>query len=396
MSEATPVTIEPLDPAEFSYKHWRERFLQIVLRGSAIVGLLACVASSIDVLRHGMVTLAIVYTTAWLILLAITLGRWPYWLRAGGVLFLCYGLGLVGLLENGMRGDARLFLLMFIIMAALLVSPRTGIMALAGSLLTIAIVAGLIFSGHYTLSSKVTVAGDVALWIVSSLSLILLATVSLTALTLLVREFDASQGRLKKALGNLRDSHRSLEQTYDATLEGWSHALELRDRETEDHSKRVLELTLHLADAVGMPDEEIPHLRRGVLLHDIGKLGVPDEILRKPGPLTEAEWVEMRRHPNHAYDLLQPIPYLHPALNIPFCHHEKWDGSGYPRQLKGEEIPLEARVFAIVDVWDALGNDRPYRKRFPKAEVHAYLRDQAGKHFDPHLVELFLAMVNAQ
>jgi HD-GYP domain-containing protein (c-di-GMP phosphodiesterase class II) len=213
-------------------------------------------------------------------------------------------------------------------------------------------------------------------------------------LTLLVKEFDAAQERLQRSLENLSSSHRSLEKTYDATLEGWSHALYLRDRATDDHSQRVLETTLRLARATGISETEIPHIRQGVLLHDIGKLGVPDEILRKPGPLTEAEWVEMRRHPNYAYELLYPIPYLHAALNIPYCHHEKWDGTGYPRQLKGGEIPLEARVFAIVDVWDALSSDRPYRSKLPEPEVLAYLRDQAGKHFDPHLLEVFMEIVN--
>jgi PAS domain S-box-containing protein len=200
----------------------------------------------------------------------------------------------------------------------------------------------------------------------------------------------------KKAELDLQNAHRALEEAYEATLNGWSRALELRDRETEGHSRRVMEMTLRLARAVGIPQADLAYIHWGVLLHDIGKLGVLDEILRKPGPLTDAEWVEMRRHPEYALDMLSPINYLRPSLDIPYSHHEKWDGTGYPRHLKGEEIPLAARVFAIVDVWDALSNDRPYRKALPPDQVSAYIRDNAGRHFDPRLVDLFLSIVETQ
>jgi HD-GYP domain-containing protein (c-di-GMP phosphodiesterase class II) len=144
---------------------------------------------------------------------------------------------------------------------------------------------------------------------------------------------------------------------------------------------------------MGFRDNELVHVRRGSLLHDIGKLGVPDEILHKPGELTEEEWVIMRRHPQFAYDMLAPIIYLRQALDIPYCHHEKWDGTGYPRGLKGEQIPLVARIFSLVDVWDALSSDRPYRKAWTEDEVRQYIRQQAGQHFDPHVVEVFLREV---
>jgi PAS domain S-box-containing protein len=199
----------------------------------------------------------------------------------------------------------------------------------------------------------------------------------------------------KQAELELQNAHRALEEAYEATLNGWSRALELRDRETEGHSRRVMEMTLRLARGVGIPQEDLSYIHWGVLLHDIGKLGVLDEILRKPGPLSDAEWVEMRRHPDYAYDMLRPINYLRLALDIPYCHHEKWDGTGYPRHLKGEEIPLAARVFAIVDVWDALSHDRPYRKGLPQEEVIAYIRENAGKHFDPRLVDVFLSLVES-
>lgn len=191
----------------------------------------------------------------------------------------------------------------------------------------------------------------------------------------------------------MQRSNAQMALAYEATIRGWARALDLRDRETEGHSQRVTELTVHLARAAGLSDEQIAHIRRGALLHDIGKLGIPDAILHKPEPLSEEEWAIMRRHPDYAYTMLSPIEYLRPALDIPYCHHERWDGAGYPRGLKGEQIPLSARIFAIVDVWDALQSDRPYRARWRREEALDYIRSQAGKHFDPDVVELFLQVI---
>ncbi|MFN8383038.1 MAG: PAS domain S-box protein [Anaerolineales bacterium] len=192
---------------------------------------------------------------------------------------------------------------------------------------------------------------------------------------------------------NLQRSNQELSLAYDTTLEGWGKALELRDKETKGHTNRVANLTLELARQMGIPESEITHIRRGTLLHDIGKMGVPDNILRKPGPLTEEETKEMRRHPQYAYDLLYPIAYLRPTLDIAYCHHEWWNGSGYPRNLKGEEIPLPARIFAIVDVWDALLSDRPYRKAWVEADVIKYITDLSGKQFDPRIVNEFMKLI---
>jgi len=189
-------------------------------------------------------------------------------------------------------------------------------------------------------------------------------------------------------------SNMELRLAYDATIEGWSRAMDMRDKETEGHTRRVTEMTVRLALALGVGEEEIVHLRRGAMLHDMGKLGVPDEILLKPSKLTQEEWEIMRRHPQLAYDMLSHIPYLRPALDIPYCHHEKWDGTGYPRGLKGEQIPLSARIFAVVDVWDALSSDRSYRPAWTPERVLAYLREQSGKHFDPRVVEAFLALLH--
>ena len=188
-------------------------------------------------------------------------------------------------------------------------------------------------------------------------------------------------------------SHAELLQAYDSTIEGWARALEIRDMETKGHSQRVTEMTLRLARRFGIDGPELMHVRRGALLHDIGKMGIPDAILNKPGALSDEEWEIMRKHPVYAYEMLSPIQYLRPALEIPYCHHEKWDGSGYPQGLKGEDIPLPARIFAVVDVWDALRSDRPYRAAWPDEKALAYIQEQSGKHFDPRVVELFFDSV---
>ncbi len=191
----------------------------------------------------------------------------------------------------------------------------------------------------------------------------------------------------------LQRANASLVEAYDATLEGWVRALDLRDQETEGHTQRVTALTLRLARAMGVPEEELLHIRRGALLHDIGKMAVSDTILLKPGPLSAEEWAIMHQHPNYARDLLWPIPYLRAALDIPTCHHERWDGSGYPQRLRGEEIPLAARIFAVVDVWDALTSDRPYRRACSREEALGYLRREAGRLFDPQVVEAFVRLM---
>ncbi|WP_082390152.1 HD domain-containing phosphohydrolase [Ornatilinea apprima] len=191
----------------------------------------------------------------------------------------------------------------------------------------------------------------------------------------------------------LQHSHDELSLAYDATIQGWSKTLELRDLETKGHSDRVMELTLQLARQLNVPEEQFVHLRRGALLHDIGKTGIPDSILLKPGPLTDAEIQVMRKHPEYAMQLLSSVPFLRPALDIPYCHHEKWDGNGYPRGLKGEDIPLAARIFSVIDVFDALCYERPYRYAWSKKRVLAYIRERSGVDFDPRVVEAFFEIV---
>jgi len=191
---------------------------------------------------------------------------------------------------------------------------------------------------------------------------------------------------------DLQASNRELQEAYQATLEGWVRALDLRDKETENHTRRVTAITEKLAAAMGIGGEELLNIKRGALLHDIGKMAIPDGILLKPGALTPEERLHIEKHPMYAYEMLNPIRFLQPALDIPFCHHEKWDGSGYPRRLKGEEIPLAARIFAVADVWDALVSNRPYRRGLEPQDVKERIRQQSGTHFDPQVVEAFLSL----
>jgi putative nucleotidyltransferase with HDIG domain/PAS domain S-box-containing protein len=199
-----------------------------------------------------------------------------------------------------------------------------------------------------------------------------------------------------RAYEDLQRAHFDLALAYDTTIEGWGAALELRDRETAHHTQRVTDLTLQLARAAGISEADLVHVRRGALLHDIGKMAIPDAILLKKDALTEEELAVMKQHPVHAFELLHPIAYLRPALDIPYCHHEHWDGKGYPRGLKGEAIPLAARLFAVVDVWDAIRSQRPYRESWSDERARKHLRSLAGTHLDPAAVDLFTELMDEQ
>ncbi|HRP47045.1 MAG TPA: PAS domain S-box protein [Trueperaceae bacterium] len=193
---------------------------------------------------------------------------------------------------------------------------------------------------------------------------------------------------------SLERSNQELRRAYGRTIEGWASSLDLKDEETAGHSKRVTDMTVRLSRRLNVASDELVHIQRGALLHDIGKMGIPDQILLKRGPLTSEEFDFMRKHPVFAYELLSPIEFLRPALDIPYCHHEKWDGSGYPRGLKGEQIPLAARIFAVVDVFDALTSERPYREAWPVDRAAQFIRDGSGTHFDPAVVEAFFEMLD--
>jgi putative nucleotidyltransferase with HDIG domain len=196
-----------------------------------------------------------------------------------------------------------------------------------------------------------------------------------------------------RLITKLQNANEALEVTYQITMEGWVKALDLRDKETEGHTMRVAHTTEKLAEFMGISKDQIQYLRIGAFLHDIGKMSIPDRILLKPGPLTKAEWEIMHQHPQTAYSWLEAIEYLRPALAIPYCHHERWDGSGYPQGLAGESIPFAARIFAVVDTWDAMLSDRPYRKALPQKEVIAQIKTESGSHFDPQVVEAFIILI---
>ena len=204
-----------------------------------------------------------------------------------------------------------------------------------------------------------------------------------------------SKNRLSR-LGAVIHRELNVRAAYDQTLTAWARALEFRDRETAGHSERVTEMTVKLARTMRVSETEIVHIRRGALLHDVGKMGVSDTVLLKPDKLTEEETERMKKHPQFAYNMLLPIMHLQKSLDIPYCHHEKWDGTGYPRGLKGTEIPLAARIFTIVDVYDAMTSDRPYRIKLSKAFVLDYISKQSGVYFDPDVVKVFLEMVRKE
>ena len=208
-----------------------------------------------------------------------------------------------------------------------------------------------------------------------------------------ISDMTASALNRAELIEQLRTQTAELAEAYDGTIEGWARAMELRDKETQGHSERVTEMTLQVARAMGLRGTDLEQIRRGVLLHDIGKMGIPDHILLKPGSLSEDEWQIMRRHPQYAYDMLSAVPYLRPAIDIPYCHHERWDGKGYPQGLKADKIPLYARIFAVVDVWDALTSERPYRPAWTEADALKHIQNQSGKHFDPHVVNVFLKIL---
>ena len=200
-------------------------------------------------------------------------------------------------------------------------------------------------------------------------------------------------GLMDKNLERVTASESELRANYDLTLEAWAKVLEYRDRETEGHSRRLVELSSRLAAALGLSEEEITYLRRGALLHDIGKLAIPDEILLKPGALNDVERKMLQQHPVLAKQMLSRVAFLQPSIEVAYSHHERWDGLGYPEGLKGEEIPFSARIFAIVDQWDALTSDRPYRQAWPREDVIAYLKENAGKIYDPEIVNVFLTII---
>jgi len=279
---------------------------------------------------------------------------------------------------GGLQDPAILAYPAIILIGSLLFGRRASPLLFFASAISLIVIAGLQVRGYIQTPSGVNL-GD-----------LLAQLVLLAAGSYLV---SATMGNIEHNLKRAARSEAQLRESYELTLEGWVKALEYRDRETEGHCRRVTSLSMQLADRVGLTGDEITQIHHGALLHDIGKMAIPDSILFKPGPLDDTEWEQMRKHPIYAKEMLESIPFLQSAISIPYCHHERWDGQGYPQGLKGEEIPLPSRIFTIVDHWEALSSDRPYRKALPKEQVFVYIKENEGRVFDPRLAEIFLKMV---
>lgn len=303
------------------------------------------------------------------------------------VLFTFWGVLLYGFLwfENGLRAPAYSLSLGFLIVyAGLLHGYKTaGVVGVVSLGINFA-VAVLERNGVFITEPRIPSNN----WVLVGQLIFFLGIGYLVTKTL--RNFRTSISQYKTEARNRQLAEEELARAYEDTLEGWARALEMYDKETEGHSRRVVDLSVALAEKLDICNEEPCFIRYGALLHDIGKMGIPNEILHKRGPLTDEERDILCQHPILAYDVLKDIEYLQPALAIPCYHHENWDGTGYPDGLKGEEIPMPARLFTVIDHWDALLSDRPYRKAWPQEKVVAYLKEESGRIFDPHVVEIFL------
>jgi len=372
-------------------KEWRKRAVTIILYivlAAVVPAYLLIVA---DVLRTGswlrlgaMSIICLVY-----IVVAVNKG-FDYRLRGWTIVVMAYLTVVVQLSNTGLEGIGRIYLLVTPLCALILIGNRAGLIATALSLIIYSAFSFFAYSGMLDgwilpLAERI----DPVIWFTSGFMF----------LVFLVMNFILLMRMSRFLVNTLKQEHRSLselEQTYDETLEGWAHALELRDIETEGHCHRVDEITKRLAVEAGLAIDAMADLHRGSLLHDIGKMGIPDSVLLKPGELSAEEHGQIKAHPGYANDLLSHIPYLIGALDIAYCHHEKWDGSGYPRGLKGDDIPRPARVFSVVDVYDELISGRPYREAWPEEKALEYIRQSAGSEFDPAVVEAFVKLVEEE
>jgi len=318
-----------------------------------------------------------------IILLFILYTKGYHWASGAGLIFVfsvvvTYNLIIAG----GIHDNAMVIFPLLIILAGLIIG-KTFI-----PYMTLIILAEV--TGIYWLTAAGVIApfdGTITVYFYSYITVFVLLVITGIIIWITVET-------IEKKYEQLVDSERNLRISYDQTVDGWGKALELFDKYTEGHSLKVTELTLDLARKNKIDSEELEHIRRGALLHDIGKMGISDEILNKKASLTDKERLLIERHPLHAYVLLKDIPFLTKAMDIPVFHHERWDGTGYPYHLSGEDIPLAARIFAIADNWDALTSDRPYRKAWPKDKVILYIKNQSGQKFDPALVTLFLNCIS--
>jgi HD-GYP domain-containing protein (c-di-GMP phosphodiesterase class II) len=370
-------------------RQWRTKAITILLYAIAVAALPTVVSGIIlEAERHdSTIVMVVLYA---LVVVTAVCRRCDYRLRGSAIIALGFAMAINSFVPFGLVGSGRSYLIVMPIIAFILVGIRAGWIATAVSFL---------MYGAFTCFAY---AGTLANWLTplsGPLDMTMWTTTGLTAAMLLVIVvvlFLSMYRFLVDALQAERKASAELVQTYDATLEGWAHALELRDLETAGHCQRVSEVATRLAGEAGMADNGLRDLYRGSLLHDVGKMGIPDSILLKPGRLTEDESRRMQAHTTFAYELLVHIPFLLKALDVPYCHHEKWDGSGYPRGLAGTQIPLSARIFSVVDVYDALTSDRCYRPAWSPERALAYVRDRAGTEFDPNVVEAFVGMVSRE
>jgi len=376
------------DGAENLLIDWRTRAVTIVLYILAIVALPSVISTVAYMVNRGFGGQGIIIVTLYVLLvLAAVFKDLDYRLRASVILAASYFMAVYNIAYFGITGAGPLYLLAAPILALLLTGIRAGWICTAVS----ALIYSIFFIFAYTglLANLLQFKFDALEWLTRGFTLMMLL-ILVVALLMRMNRF------LLNALSAEQRSAAELVKTYDATLEGWAHALELRDIETAGHCHRVSEITKRLAGEARLANGELDDLHRGSLLHDIGKMGIPDSILLKPGKLSEGEFKQMQEHTTYAYDLLSHIPYLLKALDIPYCHHEKWDGSGYPRGLKGIDIPLSARIFAVVDVYDALISDRPYREAWPEEKALAYIQERSGTEFDPAVVTAFLKLASEE
>ncbi len=283
---------------------------------------------------------------------------------------------------DGIRDAGLLAYPIFIMIGILFFGKRTA------PLFTLASIASLIVLVYFEIQGNIKpTIGATKFDILIPIFILLIAAAAITYIV---------AGNIDKHLERVKNSESELRKNYDLSLDAWAKVLEFRDNETEGHSRRLVELSTQLARALNLSEEEITYIRRGALLHDIGKLAIPDNILLKPGPLDAGERKIMEEHPVIAKQMLVQVSFLQPSIDLVYSHHERWDGKGYPEGLMGEKIPLSARIFTIVDQWDALRSDRPYRKAWPVEKVLAYIRDNVGVVYDPDLIEVFLTLVDSK
>lgn len=369
---------------------WRRRAVTVILYVMAVAAFPPYAVSALMWFSFGdWISVSLMSAVYFTLFFAAVFQRIDFRKRAWAVLSAGYVMAAVNLAAGGgLESSGRLYLLALPVFAFILVGTRSGWITTAVSATLYAAFCGVISSGMLnplilSISDPVAVSN----WITRGGTLLMLLVLIITLLTRM-------SGFLLKTLEAERKLSLELQQTYDETLESLARALELRDIETAGHSHRVCETTKKLAGMIDVRQEDMIEIHRGSLLHDIGKMGIKDSVLLKPGKLTDEEFLLMQKHTVYAYTLLAGIPYLTRALEIPYCHHEKWDGTGYPRGLKGNEIPLSARIFSVVDVYDALTSDRPYRPAWSREKALAYILERAGADFDPTVVDIFKKLVH--